>query len=210
MMVKICGITNREDAMAAVDAGASAIGFNFFRDSPRYVSPTGAAMIAEKIPAAVWKVGVFVDETPDAVAKIALDVGLDVAQLHGTSEALGIRIWRACDMVEWESSRPYLADENVEALLLDALSTPRGVLTLGGQTSHTKLYGGTGTTFDWFRARGIPKKIVVAGGLDASNVRQAIEEAQPWGVDACSRLERSPGMKDHEKMRKFVKAALEL
>ncbi len=95
MMVKICGITNREDALAAVDAGASAIGFNFYRDSPRYISPTGAAMIAEKIPANVWKVGVFVNETPEIIARIVLDVGLDVAQLHGTSAARGVRVWRA-------------------------------------------------------------------------------------------------------------------
>ncbi|HYL36256.1 MAG TPA: phosphoribosylanthranilate isomerase [Bryobacteraceae bacterium] len=193
MMVKVCGITNREDALAAVEAGVSALGFNFYRESPRYVSPTGAAMIAGKIPAAVWKVGVFVNETPEAVAKIALEVGLDVAQLHGTSEARGIRIWRA--LRADESLVSQLGDA-AEALLFDAPSE--------------ELYGGTGRTFDWSRARIHLKKIIVAGGLDASNVRQAIEQAQPWGVDACSRLEKSPGIKDHEKMRNFVKAALEL
>jgi len=194
MMVKICGITNRDDAMAAVEAGASAVGFNFYRDSPRYVSPTGAAMISSKISASVWKVGVFVNETPEVIAKIALDVGLDVAQLHGTSDALGIRIWRACRPDA--SLIACMGDDTAEALLLDSPSE--------GQ------HGGTGRTFDWSRARVNLKKIIIAGGLDASNVRQAIEEAQPWGVDACSRLERSPGLKDHEKMRKFVKAALEL
>jgi phosphoribosylanthranilate isomerase len=192
MMVKICGITNREDALAAVDAGASAIGFNFYRDSPRYISHTGAAMIAEKIPASVWKVGVFVNETPEAVAKIAVDAGLDVAQLHGTSEARGIRIWRAIKANE--SPLADVNDDLVEAILLD--------------TPSQELHGGTGRTFDWSRAKGIPKKVVLAGGLDADNVRLAIEQARPWGVDACSRIEKSPGMKDHEKMRKFVKAAL--
>ena len=93
MMVKICGITNREDALAAVDAGASAIGFNFYRDSPRYISHTGAAMIGEKIPANVWKVGVFVNDWPEMIARVVIDAGLDVVQLHGTSEALGVRIW---------------------------------------------------------------------------------------------------------------------
>jgi phosphoribosylanthranilate isomerase len=193
MMVKICGITNREDALAAVDAGASAIGFNFYRDSPRYLSPTGAAIIAAKIPSSVWKVGVFVNEAPDLVAKVALEVGLDVAQLHGTAEARGIRIWRACQVDE--SFLPHLGDDSVEALLID---TPSG-----------DQYGGTGRAFDWSRARIHLKKVIVAGGLDASNVRQAIEQAQPWGVDACSRLEKAPGLKDHEKMRNFVKAALE-
>ncbi len=114
MMVKICGITNRDDAMAAVEAGASAIGFNFYRDSPRYVSPTGAAMIAAKIPALVWKVGVFVDETPEAVAKIAVDVGLDVAQLHGFADARGIRVWRAQPA---DAPVPEQLPEGAEALL---------------------------------------------------------------------------------------------
>jgi phosphoribosylanthranilate isomerase len=102
MIVKICGITNREDAMAAVDAGAAAIGFNFYRDSPRYISPTGAAMLAEKIPSNVWKVGVFVNEEAESVARIALQAGLDVAQLHGTSEARGLRVWQACTIGDWE------------------------------------------------------------------------------------------------------------
>jgi phosphoribosylanthranilate isomerase len=193
MMVKICGITNREDAMAAVDAGASAIGFNFYRESPRYISHTGAAMIAEKIPASVWKVGVFVNETPESIAKIALDAGLDVAQLHGTSEARGIRIWRAYQADE--SLLDQMNHEVVEALLID--------------TPSSELYGGTGRTFDWSLAKELSINTIIAGGLDADNVRLAIEQAQPWGVDACSRIEKSPGLKDHEKMRNFVKAALE-
>jgi len=193
MMVKICGITNSEDALAAIDAGASAIGFNFYRESPRYISPTGAAMIAEKLPANVWKVGVFVHETPETIARIAVDAGLDVAQLHGGSEARGIRIWRGChaDGLVFDQ----LDGELVEALLID--------------TPSKELYGGTGQTFDWSLAKGLPLKTIIAGGLDADNVRSAIEQARPWGVDACSRIEKSPGLKDHEKMRKFVKAALE-
>jgi phosphoribosylanthranilate isomerase len=194
MIVKICGITNRDDALAAVDAGASAIGFNFYRDSPRYIAPSGAALIAEKIPASVWKVGIFVNENVDSAARIALNAGLDVAQLYGTSEARGIRLWRACRTNEDIASG--LKDDLVEALLLDA-----------PQQSEEE-YGGTGRTFDWSRAKGLPKKTIIAGGLDASNVGQAIEEAQPWGVDACSRLEKSPGIKDHDKMREFIKAAL--
>jgi phosphoribosylanthranilate isomerase len=192
MMVKICGITNREDALAAAEAGASALGFNFYRDSPRYISHTGAAMIAEKLPAGVWKVGVFVNESPETIARIAIEVGLDVAQLHGTSEARGIRIWRGATLND--SLLDYLNDETLEALLLDTPSDAQ--------------YGGTGLTFDWSRAKGLPKKIIIAGGLDADNVRQAIEQAHPWGVDACSRIEKSAGLKDHEKMRAFIKAAL--
>jgi len=193
MMVKICGITNRDDAMAAVEAGASAIGFNFYRESPRYLSPSGASLIAEKIPANVWKVGIFVSERAESISKIALHVRLDVAQLYGLSEARGIRVWRACRSDDDINSG--LKDDRVEALLLDSPS------------EHE--YGGTGRTFDWKRAKGLAKNTVIAGGLDASNVHRAIEEACPWGVDACSRLEKSPGLKDHEKMREFIKAALQ-
>jgi phosphoribosylanthranilate isomerase len=193
MMVKICGITNCEDALAAVEAGASALGFNFYRDSPRYISPTGASMIAAKIPSTVWKVGIFVNETPETIARIALDAGLDVAQLYGISEARGIRIWRAIRANE--SLLSHVNIETAEAVLVD--------------TPSDDLHGGTGATFDWSRAKGLPKHIIIAGGLDASNVRSAIEQAQPWGVDACSRLEKSPGLKDHDKVREFVKAALQ-
>jgi phosphoribosylanthranilate isomerase len=191
MMVKICGITNREDAMAAVEAGASAIGFNFYRESPRYISHTGAAMIGEKIPSNVWKVGVFVNETAEAIARIVLDAGLDVAQLHGTSEARGVRIWKALSA---GASLPDVFAESVEAVLIDS---PTDVD-----------YGGSGKVWDWTHAPQLKKKIIVAGGLDADNVRIAIEQVDPWGVDACSRIEKSPGLKDHDKMRRFIAAAL--
>jgi phosphoribosylanthranilate isomerase len=191
MMVKICGVTNREDALAAVDAGASAIGFNFYRESPRYISPTGAAMIGEKLPADVWKVGVFVNEAPDAIAKIVIDAGLDVAQLHGSSDARGLRIWRAMSPVDPVALALF---GDVEAVLID--------------TPSNKAFGGTGETWDWTKTPDLKPKIIVAGGLDASNVRTAIDQAQPWGVDACSRIEKSPGLKDHDKMRRFIQAAL--
>lgn len=192
MMVKICGITNREDALAAAEAGASAIGFNFYRESPRYISHTGAAMIGEKIPANVWKVGVFVNESPDTIARIVLDARLDIAQLHGSSMARGVRIWQALSAEEGEAVP--LGPE-VEAVLVD--SPTDGIS------------GGTGKTWDWTRPPQLDKKIIIAGGLDADNVRLAIEQARPWGVDACSRIEKAPGLKDHYKMRKFILAALE-
>ena len=191
MMVKICGITNRDDALAAVEAGASAIGFNFYRESPRYISHTGAAMIGEKIPANVWKVGVFVNETAEVIAKIVLDAGLDVAQLHGTSDARGVRVWRA--IPAGKQFRWQIAPE-VEAVLID--SPADGIS------------GGSGETWDWAQVPKLWQKVIIAGGLDADNVRTAIEQAHPWGVDACSRIEKSPGLKDHEKMRRFIRAAL--
>jgi phosphoribosylanthranilate isomerase len=191
MMVKICGITNREDALAAVEAGASAIGFNFYRESPRYISPTGAAMIGEKIPANVWKVGVFVNETPETIARIVLDAGLEVAQLHGSSKMRGMRIWQALSAVGTVAGP---LTESVEALLID--------------TPSNEAFGGTGKTWDWSQAPHLEQKMIIAGGLDADNVRLAIEQTRPWGVDACSRIEKSPGLKDHDKMRRFIQAAL--
>src|SRR5260370_11185228 len=154
MIVKICGITNREDAMAAVEAGASAIGFNFYHDSPRYITPTGASVISEKIPANVWKVGIFVNEGAQSIAKIALDVALDIVQLYGTSEARGIRIWRACRA--GLISTDYFTDETIEAILLD--------------TPSENVYGGTGPTFDWSRAKGGAKNAIISAGLDAANL----------------------------------------
>jgi phosphoribosylanthranilate isomerase len=192
MMIKICGITNREDALAAVEAGASAIGFNFYRESPRYISHTGAAMIGEKIPANVWKVGVFVNESPETIAKTVIEAGLDVAQLHGSSDARGVRIWRAMSPADPVALAMF---GDAEAVLIDSAADTAS--------------GGSGKTWDWNLAPHLEQKIIIAGGLDADNVRIAIEQAQPWGVDACSRIEKSPGLKDHEKMRKFVKAVLE-
>jgi phosphoribosylanthranilate isomerase len=191
MMVKICGITNREDALAAVEAGASAIGFNVYRESPRFISHTGAAIIGSKIPAGVWKVGVFVNESPEAIAKTVLEAGLDIAQLHGSSDARGVRIWRAMSPVDPVALALF---GDVEAVLIDSPSDTAS--------------GGTGKTWDWSHAPHLQQKIIVAGGLDAGNVRTAIEQAQPWGVDACSRIEKAPGLKDHDKMRKFIHAAL--
>lgn len=195
MMVKICGITNREDALAAVEGGAAALGFNFYPRSPRYVDPERAAELIAVAPAGVWKVGVFVNESPDRIIELARRLGLDVVQLHGDEVRYpaGLRIWRAATVDEnfrLADLDPYPA----EAVLLDA---PAG-----------KAYGGTGRSFDWSKASGETKlRIILAGGLDAANVRQAIAAAHPWGVDVCSRIESSPGRKDHVKMAQFLKEA---
>ena len=193
MMVKICGITNREDALAAVECGAGALGFNFYPASPRYIRPEEAARIGAELPPGVWRVGVFVNETTREIARISKAAGLDVAQLHGdeppSAAPAGARYWKAFRVDE--RFRPELMDNyQAEAYLLDSSG------------------GGSGQTFDWERARGIGRRIVLAGGLDASNVRAAIEAVRPWGVDACSRIESAPGRKDHAKMKEFLKAAL--
>jgi phosphoribosylanthranilate isomerase len=192
MMVKICGITNLEDALAAGRAGASALGFNFYLRSPRYIAPEAAAPILKALPPGVIKVGIFVDEPPDSIAAIAARIGLDVAQLHGreTPEQYpaNLRVWKAA-RVGPEFSLSSWAGDSAEALLLDGPSS--------------------GETFDWALAANSPKRIILAGGLDAHNVRRAIDAARPWGVDACSLLEAAPGRKDHRKMTAFIQAALQ-
>lgn len=198
MIVKICGITNRDDALEAAEGGAHALGFNFWPRSPRYIAPEEAAQIIEGLPPAVWKVGVFVNEAPERVVEIARQARLDVAQLHGDEPAeampAGLRVWKAF-RVRPGFTLARLEGYVAEACLLDAAAGTA--------------YGGSGRTFDWTAARGARQKIILAGGLDAENVRAAIEAARPWGVDACSRLESTPGKKDREKMRRFLQAALE-
>lgn len=192
MMVKICGITNPEDAVAAVGGGASALGFNFWRRSPRYVTPETARGMIDRLPATVWKVGVFVDEDAATVSRIAREAGLDIVQLHGQETARsfpqGTRVWKAV-RIRGSFDAAQLDEYPSEAILLDGPAN--------------------GETFDWALAAHVSRKVIIAGGLDAENVRAAIEQAKPWGVDACSRLESARGRKDHAKMSQFLKAALE-
>ena len=191
MMVKICGITNVEDALAAIDGGAAALGFNFWPRSPRYVKPEVARRIIGRLPGTVWKAGVFVDETAGAVAKTMDEASIDIAQLHGREAAAdfprGVRVWKAV-RIGADFDAAMLDEYPAEAVLLDGPAN--------------------GVPFNWRLAKGASKKVIIAGGLDAGNVRSAIEQARPWGVDACSRIESAPGKKDHRKMAEFLKAAL--
>ena len=193
MIVKVCGITNEGDALAAVEAGASALGFNFYPQSPRYVRPSDARVIADRVGSGVLRVGVFVNEAPENVMRVMRLAGMDVAQIYRSALPLGVRTWRARNVDETFDAAE-LDDPSPEAFLLDAPA--EGV------------HGGTGHTFDWRRVPSVGGKIVLAGGLDASNVARAIAIAKPWGVDACSKLESAPGRKDHKRVRDFVEAAL--
>lgn len=194
MVLKICGITNAEDAAAAIEGGATAIGFNFWPHSPRYLAPEQAAQIASG--PGVRRVGVFVNEAPARIEEIARLAGLDVAQLHGdelpAAYPAGLPVWKAARVTESFDFSRY-EDSPAEALVLDG---PAG-----------ELYGGSGRNFDWGLAAVVRKRIILAGGLDASNVAQAVAAAHPWGVDACSRIESAPGKKDHRKMNEFLQAA---
>lgn len=181
-MVKICGITRREDAEAAVEAGASAVGFVFYPPSPRYVTPPRAAELGEGLP--ILRVGVFQDEAAVSIEAAMRAAKLDVAQIYNGGTPQGVRVWRALRVRG--AVDPQVA-EGAEALLLDGPAN--------------------GISFDWSLARANGVKIILAGGLDASNVASAIRAVKPWGVDASSKLESSPGIKDHEKVRQFIEAA---
>jgi len=195
VIVKICGITNREDALAAAEAGASALGFVFYPDSQRYVLPETAAAIVRPLPKTVWKVGVFVNEKPERVAEVATAVGLDVVQLHGeTAFPAGLRVWRAIPVGPGFRLAQLETWPEAEAFLLDASVPGR--------------YGGTGQAFPWALARGATRKVILAGGLHPGNVREAIRVARPWGVDASSSLETAPGVKSHVRVAAFIAAAL--
>ena len=179
-MIKICGITRREDAEAAVAAGASALGFIFYRPSPRYIAPERVAEIANGLP--ITKVGVFVNESAASVEAVMRAANLDIAQIYGGDAPRARRTWKA-----FRVGQGVLSTDGAEAILLDGPTNGQG--------------------FDWALARGAAERVIVAGGLDASNVAEAIRIAKPWGVDASSRLESAPGIKDHEKVRLFVEAA---
>ncbi len=193
MIVKICGITNEDDGRSAIDAGANALGFNFYPKSPRYITPRRAHEIASAIPGDYLKVGIFVNASEPELLETAARVPLDVLQLHGERCALPrsshLRIWRA---VTATHTLPE-ALSAIEAYLLD---------------SPAPGYGGSGKPFDWNLAARLPYPIIIAGGLDETNVGDAIRAASPWGVDACSRLESSPGKKDAQRVRRFVLEAL--
>jgi phosphoribosylanthranilate isomerase len=191
VFVKICGLTNLEDTVAAAESGAAAAGFNFYPGSPRFIQPEALAAWIDQVPAGMWKVGVFVNEPRTRVIEISRMLGLDIAQLHGSETVAdvpeGIRVWKAARIVEGFDFSHLDAFET-EALLLDGPAN--------------------GIPFDWRLARTSDRKIVLAGGLDADNVAEAIARVRPWGVDICSRIEREPGKKDHASMRRFIQTVL--
>jgi phosphoribosylanthranilate isomerase len=191
-VVKVCGITNERDLETAIQAGSNAIGFNFYSKSPRFLTPARARLIVEAVPGPYLTVGVFVNPTEDELLRAASLVPLDVLQLHGewpAKVASSFRIWQSANA----GMSHHALNPHIEAVLLD---TP------------TPEYGGSGRTFDWSLAAGTPRRVIIAGGLDASNVATAIGVAQPWGVDACSRLESEPGQKDPARIKLFVETAL--
>lgn len=217
--VKICGITNLEDAQLALNAGADALGFVFYEKSPRYVTPEAAAQIADKLPANLEKFGVFVDHASQKMTEIVRSVGLTAIQLHITSQDAGSSARSALldGVADSNASKKFLAfsakfllnggtQKQIEFLRSQAVDG----LFLDSGTAETP--GGTGKAFGWAEAAPVVEKlrgsikIVVAGGLNAGNVADAIRILNPWGVDVSSGVEARPGKKDPKKVQAFIAA----
>ena len=200
VQVKICGIRSLEEAETAVEAGADALGFNFWASSPRYVSPEAARDIITRLPPFVANIGVFVNEARETIEAIAADLGLAAVQLHGDEspefcsglrELKTIKAVRVSEGFDPRSIKRY----PVNIILLD--------------TGRAGSYGGTGKTFDWSLAVECAQltRIILAGGLTADNVAEAITTVRPTAIDVCSGVEAEPGCKDLVKLRDFMLAA---
>jgi phosphoribosylanthranilate isomerase len=213
--IKICGMTNLEDALVAVDAGADAVGFVFYEKSPRNIDVETAREIVEKLPSGVEKVGVFVDHEAQRIHEIVLNAGLTAVQLHGKLSMESV----------WKDQRPAAESIGVSKLIpmIHADTLKEGGLLIS-QRAHEKIFavlldsgsdganGGTGTPFDWEATRGMVQSmsllvpVIVAGGLTPVNVSKAMELFQPFGVDVVSGVEARSGKKDPERVRAFVNA----
>ena len=196
MFVKICGITSEEDALLAVAMDADAVGF-IFAPSPRQVAPAFVRDIVRRLPPEILTVGVFRDEAPQRVVEIVNGTGLRAAQLHGFETA---------DETRWirERVRIVIKAFSAGSALLDRADDYGADAIL--VDSHAP---GSGNVFDWSLAEGAPigRRVVLAGGLDPTNVADAIAKVRPWGVDVATGVESSPGHKDARLVREFVRNA---
>lgn len=195
--VKICGITNVRDARLAARMGADALGFNFYKESPRYVKPARAKAIIAALPPFVTTVGVFVNQFPEQVMEICRTCNLDAAQLHGDESPARVACVRGVKRIKGirvrsEREVTLCGRYQVEAFLLDAYVPGKP--------------GGTGQTFKWELAREARKfgPVILAGGLTPDNVEEAIQTAVPYAVDVASGIESSPGRKDKDLMMEFI------
>jgi phosphoribosylanthranilate isomerase len=193
--LKVCGITNYEDACAAIEAGAEFLGFNFYAPSPRYIAPEAAREIIERLPPDIINVGVFVNEArPELVHQKMMLSGVSVAQLHGDEDEMFCRIVGASRIIKAlrigkQFDLETLTGYPASAFLIDAFDT--------------KQYGGTGKTSNWDIARDIAQvaNVFLAGGLTPENIGEAIQQVQPYAVDVNSGVESYPGRKDKEKLQ---------
>jgi len=199
MKIKVCGITNLDDARLAAELGADMLGFIFYAKSKRAVTRESAAAICPALPSSVERVGVFVNETEAEILRTVAACGLTAIQFHGDEppsfcRRFSVKKIKAIRVRDAESLRA-AAEYDVDALLLDTYTDSER--------------GGTGKTFDWSlaaQAKSLGRPIILSGGLTADNVREAIRVGQPDAVDVASGVEREPGRKDADKLRRFIEA----
>ncbi|MFA5323862.1 MAG: phosphoribosylanthranilate isomerase [Smithella sp.] len=197
--VKICGITNKEDALAAAQCGAAALGFIFYPPSPRYIPPEDALKIISALPDRVIKIGIFVNQKPEEVCRVFEHCKLDMIQLHGDESPEYCRLFPSSVIIkavelknENDINRAYGYD--VAAILVDS--------------RHAGLYGGTGKTVNWKLSSRISSKkpLILSGGLNAENVAAAMQTVNPAALDINSGAESEPGKKDHRKLAQIFDA----
>ncbi len=196
--IKICGITNLDDALYAAERGADALGFNFYKKSPRFIEPEKAAEIISQLPPFIQPVGVFVNEREEKIREVQALTCIQTVQLHGDEspefcEHFGSRVIKAFQIKDKESIK-HMAHYHVGAFLLDSY--------------QNSLRGGTGETFDWHLAV-VAKtfgRVILAGGLTPENVAEAVKLVQPYGVDVAGGVEREKGIKDQAKLKTFISA----
>ncbi len=194
--IKICGITNIEDALCAVEAGADALGFVFYEKSPRNVTPEVVKQIVAMLPPFVTTVGLFVNTASEKIKTIMAFTGLNTIQLHGdeTPADCSLSPYRVIKAVRVKNADSLvgISAYKVSALLLDAWSDDQ--------------YGGSGESFDWQLAKQFTAQVplILAGGLNPDNIAQAITMVKPYAVDVSSGVEISPGYKDHQKIKHFI------
>jgi len=198
--VKICGITSAADAQAAIEAGANLLGFNFYPKSPRHISEGRASEIRSKLPKKVKAVGIFVNRLPADVITLQSSLALDDVQLHGDESPETVaEIAPVVPVI-----KAFRVEPEFPVTTLDEYSRAFAFLF---DAAHTDQYGGTGRTTDWDVARraSLKHRIILAGGLKVENVAAAVRIVRPYGIDVASGVESSPGKKDHELLREFIR-----
>lgn len=196
--VKICGITNIKDAIISVDAGCDALGFLFYKKSPRYIAPERVREIIRNLPGNVTKIGVFVNAGEKHIKNIAKICNLDILQFHGNESAEFCRKFKGYKII-----KGFRVKKKIDLAKILRYKT---FAYLFDTFSRSK-FGGTGRIFDWSLLSDIKHPIFLSGGLNAYNVNEAIRKVNPAWVDASSTLEVAPGKKDPKKVRKFIQAA---
>ena len=197
--IKICGITNLDDGLEAIEAGVDALGFVFVPNTPRYITPSQAKLVIKQLPPFITNVGLFVDSEIDEIEDIVNHCKLDAVQLHGNESpemcsqiSLQTKVIKSFHVKkELQVLRNEIENYRVDAYLLDTFIKGKA--------------GGTGQTFDWRIAEGLSQRIILAGGLTPNNIGTAIAQLQPYGVDVSSGVEKSPGKKDTNKIHSFVR-----